>query len=163
MRSAKTVMIQFDERGFITHIRSDPESQQIIDAFLAKGDWLYLPGEPMPLEPLFAPSGEPILDEDGDQVVSSRGIILPDVTHGFHYVKAGKVVERPRLPVRRQIKADGADTFVVEWTQPFSIEIDGELVEVDDGRLEFATEDAGTYVFNAVFPFVDGSITVVAA
>ncbi|SFJ55208.1 hypothetical protein SAMN04515648_4565 [Phyllobacterium sp. CL33Tsu] len=153
------MMLQFDERGFITHIRSDPESQEIIDNFLSKGDWLHIRGKKLPREPFFTPSGEPILNEKGKQIVGSKGFVYPDVTHDFHYVKNGKVVARPRLAAESAaIKADGKDTFTLKGLpRPCVMTIDGEPYEIKGGVLHFSTKDAGTYRFEAGFPFVDGS------
>jgi len=157
------MMLQFDvlgeTKGKITHIRSDPDSQEIIDRFLAEGGWLHILGEKLPRAPLFTPSGEPILDEKGKQIISSKGIVFPDVSHDRHYVRAGKVVERPTLAAETvEIKADGKDTFTLRGLpRPCTISIDGEPHEIKGGVLHFATMDAGTYQFEAGFPFVDGA------
>ena len=151
--------IDGDTKGKITHIRSDPDSQEIIDNFVADGDWLHIRGKKLPRELLFTPSGEPILDEKGKQIISSKGIVFPGVTHDRHYVRAGKVVERPMLESDTvEIKADGKDTFTLRGLpRPCTITIDGEPYEVKGGVLHFSTRDAGTYQFEGGFPFGDGS------
>ena len=159
------MLVKFEANGKIEQIRSDPESQEIIDWFLAKGNWLHIPGKKLPREPLFTPSGEPIVNEKGKQIIASKGTVYPDVTHDLHYVKSGKVVERPRMTIdRAEIKADGKDAFTLRGLpRPCTISIDGEPHEVKGGVLHFSTTDAGTYRFEAGFPFVDGAKVEVIA
>ncbi|UXN62918.1 hypothetical protein N8E89_09335 [Phyllobacterium sp. A18/5-2] len=152
------MLIQFDDRGFITHIRSDPESQEIIDNFVAKGDWMHLPVIPLPAVAVRDDNGKVVI-EDGKVKRESPGYTHLVVTHDFHYVKDGVVLDRPTLPAGDvEIKADGIDAYVLEGLPvPCTVLMDGVLVEIDDGLLEFSTADAGTYVFESVFPFVDGA------
>ena len=153
------MLVKFEANGKIEQIRSDPESQEIIDWFLAKGNWLHIPGKKLPREPLFTPSGEPIVNEKGKQIIASKGTVYPDVTHDLYYVKGGKIVERPRLDLveRVEIEADGKDSFTLNGLpRPCVITIDGEPYEITGGVLHFSTKDAGTYRFEAGFPFVEG-------
>ncbi len=154
---------QIDTKGKITHIRSDPESQEIIDLFLAKGDWLHLPSIPLPAIAVRDKDGRVVI-EDGKVKKEVPGYTTPVATHDYHMVVDGKVVERPTLPAGdAEIKADGSDRYTLEGLpRPCVISVDGEPYEVKGGVLHFATKDAGTYVFEAGFPFVDWRVNVVA-
>ncbi|UGX87133.1 hypothetical protein [Phyllobacterium meliloti] len=162
------MLIRFEPNGKITHIRSDPDTQELIDAVLAESDWLHEAGVQLPPMPFFTPKGEPILGEDGEQIVDSPGIQMPVVQLHTHYVinvdGEWKVAERPIVSTdNTEIKADGVDAFIVDrLPKPCAFLLDGEPIEVTDGTLEFSTEDAGTYVFETVFPFVDARWTVTA-
>lgn len=83
------------------------------------------------------------------------------VTHHAHYVLDGKVVDRPTLDVKDpvRIKADGKDAFELKCS---AIKIDDEEYEVTGGKLTFVTKDAGTYIFESVFPYQDTRFEVIA-
>lgn len=157
------MLIHHDETGFIDHIRSDPESQEIINNFLAEGGWIHLAPIPLPAIAVRDNKGKLVI-EDGKVKREVPGYTQPVATHDFHYVVDGRVVERPTLPsATAEIKADGTDAFVLdELPMPCTFLVDGSPVVIEDGKLEFATTDAGTYVFESVFPFVDCRIKVTA-
>jgi hypothetical protein len=164
------MLIRFEPSGKIVHIKSDPETQGMIDAIVAEGDWLREAGYQLPPIPFFTPNGDPILDDKGEQIIASPGMQTPIVQLHSHYVtdatdpELRKVVDRPVANATdATIKADGIDTFTInDLPTPCAFLLDGERIDIVDGILEFLTNDAGTYVFETVFPFVEAKFTVTA-
>lgn len=156
------MIINHDERGFIYHICSEPTDKAALAQLLSYEGALRVPSVPLPALPVRDENGKLVI-EDGKVKRSSPSSVDPEVTHDFHMVVDGKVVERPRLPTGDvEIKADGNDAYGLSTFAGAIIKVDGEEITLDDGKLEFTTADAGTYVFEAGFPFVDWRIQVVA-
>lgn len=156
------MLIHHDERGFIDMISSDPDAEALAN-LMAMGGYIHLPSEPMPAVAVRDKDGKVVI-EDGKVKKEVPGYTTPIATHENHMVVDGRVVDRPTLPAGDvEIKADGKDTYTLDGLpRPCVIRIDGEPYEVKGGVLHFATKDAGTYLFEAGFPFVDWRVKVVA-
>lgn len=156
------MLIHHDERGFIDMISSDPDAEALAN-LMAMGGYIHLPSIPLPAVAVRDKDGKVVI-EDGKVKKEVPGYTTPVATHEHHMVVDGNVVERPTLPDGDvEIKADGKDTYTLDGLpRPCVIRIDGEPYEVKGGVLHFATKDAGTYVFEAGFPFVDWRVKVVA-
>lgn len=157
------MLVHYKENGFIDHISSDPDSDEVRLNIMAEGNWLHLPSIPLPAVAVRDKDGKVVI-EDGKVKKEVPGYTTPVATHDFHMVVDGKVVERPTLSAGDvEIKADGKDTYTLNrLPRSCVIRVDGEPHEVKGGVLHFATKDAGTYVFEAGFPFVDWRVKVVA-
>lgn len=161
------MIINHDERGFIYHICSEPNDAEALSRLLAYDGALHVPAIALPEVPVRAENGKLVI-EDGKVKRESPGYTQQDVTHEFHMVVVAedgtkKVVDRPRLPTGDvDIKANGKDAFRLDTVPGAVIKIDGEEYMLTDGKLEFTTADAGTYLFEAGFPFVDWAVKVVA-
>lgn len=155
------MIVHYHDNGQIWWMHSDPEPDAIAE-LLAKSQALHVPSVPLPPVVVRDANGKPML-EGGKVKRESPGYTQQEVTHEFHMVVDGKIAERPRLPCGDvEIKADGKDAFRLEAVSGAVIKIDGEEYTLTDGKLEFATADAGTYLFEANFPFVDWRVQVVA-
>ncbi|MBZ9653558.1 hypothetical protein [Phyllobacterium lublinensis] len=155
------MLINHDERGYIYHRRNEPNDPEVLAVLLAEDGAMLVPGIQLPPVVVRDDEGNPIIEEGKVKRVSP-GYVEP--THEYHMVKDGKVVDRPRISAGdAEIKADGVDAYVVSDLPAGSvILLDGQEIALDDGTLEFTTTDAGTYVFEAGFPFVDWRARVVA-
>lgn len=156
------MLIHHDERGFIDIIQSDPD-EEALSNLLSMGGYIHLPSLPLPAVAIRDKDGKVVI-EDGKVKKEIPGYTTPEVTHDRHMVKDGRVVERPTLPVGDgSIVADGKDTYTLSGLpRPCVIRVDGEPYEVMGGVLHFSTKDAGIYLFEAGFPFVDWRVKVVA-
>lgn len=157
------MIVEHWENGFIWHVRSDPDGEDVLASLLANPGTLHVPATPLPSVAVRDADGKLVI-EDGKVKRESPGYVEPIITHDYHYVKDGAVVPRPRLPAGDvSIKADGIDAYVLENLPAGSVlRLDGAEVVVDDGTLEFTTDEAGTYVLSAGFPFVDWQVKVTA-
>lgn len=163
------MLIQYTERGEIVLIQSTPDEDSVRENIIADktyGDWLVLKETKLPPEPLFTPKGAPILDDAGEQIIDSPGVLTPDVTHHLHYVKDGEVLLRPVIPSCDDvtIKADGKDKLNLSGLpKPIVVKVDETEYEITDGKIVFATTDPGTYRFVIdQWPYVPWTMKVTA-
>ncbi|MBZ9600766.1 hypothetical protein [Phyllobacterium chamaecytisi] len=156
-------IINHDGRGFIYHICSEPGDAETLANLLAMEGALHLPGVPLPFVPVRDVDGKLVI-EDGKVKKESPGFTQPEVSHDRHMVVDGAVVLRPTLPSGDvEIKADGIDAYVIDGLPTGSVlRLDGAEIVIDDGTLEFTTDEPGIYVFEASFPFVDWQVKVTA-
>lgn len=161
------MLIHHDEKGFIDLIQSDPGPEALAN-LMAMGGYIDIQGVELPPEPLFNAKGEPILDNDGEQIVASRGTEFPELSPWVNYVdvKTGEVKERPVIPLHDDvtITANGADRFTLEGLpRPIVVKVDGVEYEITDGKIVFSTKEAGTYRFTIdQWPYVPWSMKVTA-
>lgn len=81
------------------------------------------------------------------------------------YISDGVAVPRPEFTLPKlELTADGTDSiFVSDLPIPFTVEIDGEQYEIDDGIFEFKTTVPGIYKISAAtFPYKNNIIEVTA-
>lgn len=161
------MLIHYKENGFIDVIQSDPD-EAALNTLLAMDGYKHVPAEMLPEEPLVNVKGDPILDNDGNQIIASPGLRQPEITHDFHYVdvKTGEVLERPVITLREDatIKADGKDAVTVTGLpKPIVVKVDDIEYEITDGKIVFATTDAGAYQFVIdQWPYVPWTMRVTA-
>lgn len=151
------MMIKADETGRIVVIQSDPSEQSVIDNLVNNYGYIYIP--PIKSDPIQVTDadGNPVYDEDGE-LMTVFNVTPPDVTHDRHMFDhaTGTVVERPVMPEIASpvtIKADGKDSVTIPCG---IIRFDGETHEIPDGKIVFTATDPGKYVFESVFPYVEG-------
>lgn len=145
------MLIHYRENGFIDVIQSDPD-ENALNTLLAMCGYKHIPAEVLPEEPLVNVKGEPILDAEGKQIIASPGIRQPEITHDQHYfdIQADEVKLKPTIPPvdDTTIKADGSDTVTVTGLpKPIVVKVDETEYEIKDGKIVFATTDAGVYNF----------------
>ncbi len=162
------MLIQYTETGKIVLIQSTPIDEQVVKNIMSdesSGKWIRNDGVALPEIAFFTPSGEPILDNNGEQIVASPGIEMPVVTSFEQMIDVamGDIIDRPMLPGSGEvvsIKADGKDAFKLDCK---AIQIDGEVYEIPSGKMTFVTKDAGTYRFQSVFPYQEWFCEVTAS
>lgn len=161
------MLIHYRENGFIDVIHSDPD-EEALNTLLAMGGYKHIPAEMLPEQPLVNVKGEPILDAEGKQIIASPGIVQPEITHDLHYfdIEADEVKLRPTIARvdDSTIKADGKDTVTVTGLpKPIVVKVDETEYEITDGKIVFATTDAGTYHFVIdQWPYVPWTMKVTA-
>lgn len=160
------MIVHYHDNGQIWWMHSDPEPDALA-GLLAKSQALHIPNVPLPPVVVRDANGKPVI-EGGKVRRESPGYTQQEVTHEYHMVAVAEdgtkcVVERPRLPAGDvTIRADGKNSYKLETLPGSVVKIDGEQYTLDDGKLEFTTADAGTYLFEAGFPFVDWRVWVAA-
>lgn len=135
------MIIQHDETGFITHICSEP-------------------GNPESLERILEPDNSLRISDD---------TVVDHWTHYVHNPSDPKgereVVEMEKISIEGpiEIRANGKDVFeITGLLNPCVIILDGERHEIEDRKLEFSTDEPGTYVFESTFPYLPWKCSVVA-
>lgn len=92
------------------------------------------------------------------------------VDDSTHYIKDGKLVERPDMELKvskNEIKADGEDSVTIS-NIPTGCEVfcpklpgDQQLFTVDDGEITFQTELKGSYIFQfSLFPYKECEVVI---
>lgn len=161
------MLIHHKENGKIDMIQSDP-GEDALKNLMSEGGYIYIQGVKLPAEPLVNDKDEPILDNDGKQIVASRGIEYPVISGETHYVDVGtgEILERPVITLHDDatIKADGKDSMTVTGLpKPIVVKVDDVEYEITDGKIVFATMDVGTYQFVIdQWPYVPWTMKVTA-
>jgi hypothetical protein len=165
------MIIEYDERGLIFHIVSDPVPAGLADGYTAEGKtFLDFPPEPLPAIPLFNEDGSPMLGEDGEQILASPGYTQLDADMQLHYVLDGELTDRPEfdLPATLDIPLNESVEFdEVENGCVVRIATETETLDeftVTDGALELEGDYARTYrVTFEFFPYIPHTIEVTVA
>lgn len=136
--------------GAIHHIIFDPIHPDLMTSLIEQGKiFIEVPKTPWPPEPAIHPiTMEPILDENGEPVLESKGYDVLDIHEETYYVSEGALVERPilDLPGSVTLVADGVTEQVLTVPPGTEVWMDNTLQGVvEDGTLELVSDMVESY------------------
>jgi hypothetical protein len=96
-----------------------------------------------------APTYPETVTADGQQYMMVPQAVIDTLDLSAVYVEEGELAERPAITLtisQTDIVADGVDTAAFAGLPvPCEVTVDGEPYVVEDGKLNFRTDEAGTY------------------
>ncbi|UVK46811.1 hypothetical protein BPNPMPFG_002521 [Mesorhizobium sp. AR07] len=163
------MIIEYDEKGEIFHIISDPVNQSVLEMMLARESGvLNLPPVPAPLEhEKDWDTGELRYNDDGSPKMVSNRVINQECDILADYILDGAVTPRPvfDLPDQIELVADGVDSRTINVPDPCEIRVDGQPMTVSNlfGDLTLSSDMPAEYTLELVqWPYMAKTIKVIA-
>lgn len=164
------MIIEYDEKGEIFHIVSDPVNPTVLEMYLARESGvLSLPPQPSPLEhEKDWDTGELRYNLDGSPKMVSNSVINQECDILTDYIANpgdDHVTPRPVFDVPDEISiiADGVDLVTLALPDPCLISLDGEQQTITGGSLELTSDMPAEYELQLLqWPYIKKTVRILA-